>query len=79
MPFSPRYAGDDARLFPIYINGFAQRFERRRRREPASCSASMKSDFTIPRRDRAIPDADRHKRRRCVDAVFSLDRCARAD
>src|SRR5262245_46206229 len=39
----------------------------------------MKSDFTIPRRHRPITGADRHKRSRCVDAVFSLDRRARAD
>jgi len=39
----------------------------------------MKSDFTIPRRDRAITGADRHKRSRSIDADFSLDRHARDD
>jgi len=39
----------------------------------------MKSDFTIPRRHRAIIGADRHKRSRSIDTVFSLDCRARDD
>jgi hypothetical protein len=38
----------------------------------------MKTDFTIPRRHGAITGADRDKRRRWLDAVFSLDRGGRA-